>query len=495
MSKLAPYSLARKLTVASVAISASTMILITGIVYLIIVSFGNMFLYNELNEKSEFIKKSFIEPIWTYDQYQINEVGNSLLGNDKYTYISALKIQSADNELLYEKKRDNLKDKDFSAIANLPYSKSRIIKIYKGNQQIGLISLAMTNFGYIEAFRHQFIIVLVTSLLLLFALMQFVRYYFHHTLTIPMNKILAQVKQIENENYDVCEITGLPQELESISHALTQAAIVIEKRNNDIKYYTNDLEELVKERTAELEGQMAKNLNTARLAAIGEMAADVAHEINNPLTVIDLHITKLKRQEPDRNLTQETMNSIDKIQIMIKRIVKIIKGLKSLSRDGESDPFVPFSVSSMIEDVKMLVEMKVNTHDIHFDIKISDPNIYAEGREVQISQVLVNLIGNAVDAVMTYPGEQWINVDIVGKNDIVEFKITDSGNGIPESIKEKVMRPFFTTKGLNKGTGLGLSISKSIIEEHGGDLIYNNVHQNTQFIFTLRQCKECKLTA
>ncbi|MBC7427460.1 MAG: hypothetical protein H7336_02540, partial [Bacteriovorax sp.] len=124
MSKHAPYSLARKLTVASVAISAVTMIVITGIVYLIIVSFGNMFLTNELNEKSEFIKKSFIEPIWTYDQYQINEVGKSLLGNNKYTYISALKIQSADNEVHYENKRDNLKDKDFTAIANLPYSKS-----------------------------------------------------------------------------------------------------------------------------------------------------------------------------------------------------------------------------------------------------------------------------------------------------------------------------------------------------------------------------------
>jgi C4-dicarboxylate-specific signal transduction histidine kinase len=249
-------------------------------------------------------------------------------------------------------------------------------------------------------------------------------------------------------------------------------------------YYTNDLENLVKNRTAELEEQMIKNLNTARLAAVGEMAADVAHEINNPLTVIDLHATKLKRLES--TLPTDMINSIDKIQMMVKRIGKIIKGLRSLSRDGDADPFVAFSVHNMIEDVKMLVEMKVRSHDIKFDVSVSDPSLQAIGREVQISQVLINIIGNAVDAVTGMP-EKWIRVEVYDKEDKVYFTITDCGNGISKELQSKIMHPFFTTKGVNKGTGLGLSISKNIIEEHGGVLVYNSNSPNTQFVFSLKK--------
>ncbi len=494
MIKTPPYSLAKKLTVASIVISASTMIFITGVVYLIVVSFGDTFLNNELNEKSEFIEKSFTEPMWTFDQYQINEIGKSLLANDKYTYISAIRIESSEGMVIFEKKQESLKDKNFAAIAKLPYTKWKLINITKGKQEIGTIAVAMTNYGYVKAFRDQFIIILSASLLILLALTQLVRYYFDRSLTIPMNKILDHVHQIQKEDYSVVEIADLPVELNAISNALNHAGVVIEKRNSDIMYYTNDLERLVKERTSELEEQMAKNINTARLAAVGEMAADVAHEINNPLTVIDLHVTRLKRAISEEKVNSDCSQSIDKIQGMVKRIVKIIKGLKSLSRDGNRDPFAPFSVSAMVEDVKMLVEMKVKTHSINFNISVCDHSLLAYGREVQISQVLVNLIGNAIDAVMS-SDDKWINVDIYENNNDIEFKITDCGRGIPESLREQIMRPFFTTKELNKGTGLGLSISKNIIEEHGGDLVYNHECDNTQFIFTLKKCIARQMSA
>lgn len=105
---------------------------------------------------------------------------------------------------------------------------------------------------------------------------------------------------------------------------------------------------------------------------------------------------------------------------------------------------------------------------------------------MQISQVLVNVIGNAIDAIAGL-SEKWIRVEVYDKNDKVFFTITDSGKGIPLEIQEKIMHPFFTTKGVNIGTGLGLSISKSIIEEHGGFLNYNVSSPNTQFVFELRK--------
>lgn len=475
-------SIAKRLTLSAIILIASTLIVVTGIVYLTIVSFGNNFLENELEEKSNFIQKAFAVPIWTYDQYQINEIGNSLLGDTKYTYVSALKVETTNDEVLFEKTQDS--ESDYSKTAVLPYTKTKVIDIYKEDRKIGTISVAMTNYGYIKSFRDQFIIIIIAMAVILVVISKVASYYINKMLTEPLTKILKHVHQIEEENYIQNDLENLPRELDSISRALNQAGSMIEKRNNDIMYYTNDLENLVKNRTAELEEQMIKNLNTARLAAVGEMAADVAHEINNPLTVIDLHATKLKRLES--SLPPEVINSVDKMQMMVKRIGKIIKGLRSLSRDGDADPFVAFNVQNMIEDVKMLVEMKVRSHEIKFDIIISDSALQVIGREVQISQVLVNIIGNAVDAVTGLP-DKWIRVEVYDKLDKVYFTITDSGKGIPPDLQAKIMHPFFTTKGVNKGTGLGLSISKNIIEEHGGTLFYNTDCPNTQFVFSLRK--------
>jgi two-component system NtrC family sensor kinase len=480
-NKIQP-SLAKRLTVSSILLLVGTLIIVTGIVYLTIVSFGNKFLENELKEKSNFIQKAFSVPIWTYDQYQINEIGNSLLSDGRYTYVSALKVETTTNEILFEKTQD--KKSDYFHTASLPYTKTKVIDIYKDKSKIGVISVAMTNYGYIKAFRDQFIIMIIALIILLIVISKLASYYINKTLTVPLTKILTHVHLIEEEDYTQHELASLPRELDSISRALNQAASVIEKRNNDIMFYTNDLEKLVQHRTAELEEQMMKNLNTARLAAVGEMAADVAHEINNPLTVIDLHVVKLKRAQD--SLSPEVMNSIEKVQQMVKRIGKIIKGLRSLSRDGHADPMVAFNISNMIEDVKMLVEMKVRSHDIHFEIVVPDVALQAIGREVQISQVLINIIGNAVDAVSGLP-DKWIKLEVKEKTEKVYFYITDCGKGIPIELQEKIMHPFFTTKGVNKGTGLGLSISKNIIEEHGGVLEYNGDGPNTQFVFMLQK--------
>lgn len=482
MIKKSQTSIAQRLTLSAIILIATTLIILTGVVYLTIVSFGNNYLENELEEKSKFIQKTFAIPIWTYDQYQIKEIGNSLLGDAKYTYVSALKVQTNDDEILYEKTQES--GSDYSKASVLPYTKTKVIDILKDGKKIGIISVAMTNYGYIKSFRDQFIIIMIAVAILLIVISKLASFYINKMLTVPLTKILNHVHQIEEENYVQNEIENLPRELDSISRALNQAGSMIEKRNNDIMYYTNDLENLVRNRTAELEEQMIKNLNTARLAAVGEMAADVAHEINNPLTVIDLHATKLKRMES--SLPPDVMTSIDKMQLMVKRIGKIIKGLRSLSRDGDADPFVAFSVQNMIEDVKMLVEMKVRSHDIKFDINVSNPSLQAIGREVQIAQVLVNIIGNAVDAVTGLP-DKWIRVEVYDKDDKIYFTITDCGNGISKELQPKIMHPFFTTKGVNKGTGLGLSISKNIIEEHGGILSYNADSLNTQFVFSLKK--------
>lgn len=487
--------LAQKLTLSTVFLMACSLVFITATVYFSVMSFGRNFLEQELQERTRFIENSLSEPLWNYDRNQLEEVGNSLLYDAKYIYISGLRIQNPSGEVLFEKGMNHEKI-DFESISERPYTETSAIKINREGQLIGLVSVAITNQGFVKTISTQLLTILTVSLALLFLVSMSLRYYFNKLLTWPLNKILSQVHQIEKDNYEVSQVDDLPLELDVISKGLNRALSLVKQRNNDILCYADDLEQLVRDRTAELEGQITKNLHAARLVAVGEMAADVAHEINNPLTIIDLHVSKIKKmtqlETPLSN--RDVLTSIDKIQSMVSRMVKIIKGLKSVARDGNADPMLDFSVSAMLDEVIMLVDMKIKGQEINFKLNLDNPTLQVIGREVQISQVLVNLINNSVDAISNLP-DKWITLNVKSDAQYVKFIVTDSGQGISKDLQEKIMRPFFTTKDATKGTGLGLSISKNIIEEHEGRFLYNGLHENTQFIFTLKRTQNIKMSA
>jgi len=107
-----------------------------------------------------------------------------------------------------------------------------------------------------------------------------------------------------------------------------------------------------------------------------------------------------------------------------------------------------------------------------------------EGREVEISQVVLNLLSNASDAIETL-SDKWIKLSVFSRQDFVEIHITDSGDGIRPEIRKKIFQPFFTTKAIGRGTGMGLSISSGIIQKHRGELQIDSQNPNTCFIIRL----------
>jgi signal transduction histidine kinase len=240
----------------------------------------------------------------------------------------------------------------------------------------------------------------------------------------------------------------------------------------------------------EIEDAKAKAEHTARLSSLGEMAGGMAHEINNPLTIIYAKANMLKRQikpgvEIDIAKVQE---GLDKIEKTADRISKIIKGLRSVSRDGESDPFQPASVQSIVADTAELCRARLNNKDVRFDYpKNIDPHFEIDCRSTQIIQVLLNLINNSFDALADLNLDRWIKLEVTAEPDgkWVQFSVTDSGFGIPENVQKRLMQPFYTTKAVGKGTGLGLSISKGIAESHGGYLKLDETCKNTRFILRL----------
>lgn len=222
-------------------------------------------------------------------------------------------------------------------------------------------------------------------------------------------------------------------------------------------------------------------IQSSKLAALGEMAGGVAHEINTPLAVISMRSRHLKRLFTLQPFDVEQAGKIvETIQLTTDRIAKIIHGLNVFSRDSSRDPFVPYSLTTIIEDTMQLCAQKISDHDI--DISLNGRiDIQLTCRPEQISQVLVNIINNAVDAICSLD-KKWIKIDVVERDGNCSVYITDSGLGISTETEQKLFQPFFTTKPIGKGTGLGLSISKGIVEAHGGNIRINRDSPNTCFI-------------
>jgi len=243
------------------------------------------------------------------------------------------------------------------------------------------------------------------------------------------------------------------------------------------------------------EAQRAMMEYSSRMASLGEMAAGVAHEINNPLAIIHGKVSILLRNASESTISSENLTTeLLKIRQTSERIAQIIKGLRTFSRNGEKDPFSECNLSEIITDVKNLCAERMKVHNVDLRIPVI-PDIFISCRAVQIEQVLMNLLNNAFDAIKNLD-DKWIELQIVNtRKGHVTIMVIDSGTGIPKDIATKIMQPFFTTKQVGQGTGLGLSISKGIIEEHGGTLHYFPGFGNTCFVIDLPEAISKKKSA
>jgi PAS domain S-box-containing protein len=223
---------------------------------------------------------------------------------------------------------------------------------------------------------------------------------------------------------------------------------------------------------------------SAKMASLGEMAGGIAHEINNPLAIILGKVTNLKRLASEPSVREDELaEELDSIERTGLRIAKIIRGLRTFSRNGDADPMNRVPLSRIIDETLELCSERLKSRNIDLYIT-GDRDLVVSCRPSQLSQVLMNLITNSYDAVETLPSP-WIRIDVSRLPEHIHLSVEDCGPGIEERIRDKIMQPFFTTKEVGRGTGLGLSISKGIIEAHGGQLRYDDQGRNTKFVVEL----------
>lgn len=234
----------------------------------------------------------------------------------------------------------------------------------------------------------------------------------------------------------------------------------------------------------QVEDQRKQAMQSAKLSSLGEMASGIAHEINNPLTIISISAKILMKQRTESS-DEKLIEGLEKIIKTSDRIAKIVKGLRTFSRDSYADSFVPTKVSKIVESTLDLCQEKIKGRGVFLKVNI-DEDFEVNCSEIQIAQVLMNLLNNSLDAIEN-DEDRWIKVDVSQAQKNVRITVSDSGKKIPTHIADKIMNPFFTTKEIGKGTGLGLSISKGIIDHHQGKFYLDRNHPLNTFVIELSQ--------
>ena len=241
----------------------------------------------------------------------------------------------------------------------------------------------------------------------------------------------------------------------------------------------------------ELSEAQARAQESSKMSALGHMAGGIAHEINNPLAMIQMRVSQLRRMiESDRSQKDQAIAFLQQVEETVARIGKITKGLRAIARDGSADQFACVQVLDIVQNAVSLCGEKFRSRGI--DLKVSvDSSLSCECREVQIAQVILNLLNNAYDAVVeSQPSlpegsTMWIELRARQVEGRIEVSVADSGPGIPPEIVAKLMTPFFTTKAVGQGTGLGLSVSRSIAQEHDGSLELDPTSPSTKFVLKI----------
>lgn len=218
----------------------------------------------------------------------------------------------------------------------------------------------------------------------------------------------------------------------------------------------------------EFKASKSKLRQSNKLSSLGEIAAGIAHEINQPLQVISIHaeICNESLQKQDYRMADKSFISI---LSQVDRIEKIVKQVGSFARDSELDNYNTALPTDIFENVINIVINQYNQENVELRQVLPSSLPCIMCNKTQIEQVLINLLINAKDAVEHSP-EKVVFIKAHDKQGKLYIEISDSGSGIEASKLDEIFAPFYTTKALGKGTGLGLSISYSIIHQHKGEL-------------------------
>ena len=292
-----------------------------------------------------------------------------------------------------------------------------------------------------------------------------------------------------------CERSDFPTETDRMlltvaaNHAATafrSANLIHERRRaeEEVRKARDELEMKVMERTAELQRTMAELTHMNRLATAGVLLASIAHEINQPLTGIVIQAGAARQwlasREPGIEKAQEALDQIESSGL---RAGEIITSLRAMFKK-ETQARKPIVINKMIFTVLAILRYELQKHGVELRTELDESVPALEGDRIQLQQVVLNLVMNAIEAMQTEPLRILSIRSCSSKPDFVHVTVEDTGTGIDPSNRDHIFDPMFTTK--ERGMGIGLSICHSIIESHNGRIwVTGGIDKGSIFQFEL----------
>jgi two-component system NtrC family sensor kinase len=289
-------------------------------------------------------------------------------------------------------------------------------------------------------------------------------YFIARKISVPITQLVSASREVAQGNLDVKVDVKTNDELQVLAESFTAMAQALKRRDEQLK-----------------ESATQKIMESERLALIGQLSANVAHELNNPLQGIVTYSHLLLEDTP---CDDNTKNSIEKIVGQAIRCRDIIRGLLDFSRQRKPDK-TQCNVNTILQECISLIENQAIFHNIQIerDFQADLPLIVLDPS--QIERVFINLIINAAEA-MDSSGRLFLATRLSSNKEFVDIEISDTGQGINKEDLDKIFDPFFTTKDVGHGTGLGLAISYGIIKSHRGKIsVESKVGEGTTFIISL----------
>jgi two-component system NtrC family sensor kinase len=315
-------------------------------------------------------------------------------------------------------------------------------------EAIGMLGLGLLESKFNQSEEHAANLFIVLTLIAL-VLAVVLCYILSTSIMRPLNALIAATEKMAGgASLQPVKLDHSPPEIAALGQSFNSMLQTIHERDLQLRRQTHE-----------------KLVRSDRLAMIGQLAAGVAHEINNPLGSILLFTRLLMQQVPPDGRVKE---NLDRIEKETKRCHGIVRNLLDFARQRE--PHIEeVDVNQLVDQTLSLFENQFLFHNVEIVRNYAPELPHIRGDQSQLQQVLMNIIINAADA-MDGKGKITIETKDGEAGSGVDISISDTGCGISSENLERIFDPFFTTKGVGHGTGLGLSVSYGIIQKHKGDL-------------------------
>lgn len=243
-----------------------------------------------------------------------------------------------------------------------------------------------------------------------------------------------------------------------------------------------ELERLVEERTRDLHTAQDGLVQSAKLAALGQMSAALAHEINQPLTAQRMQLATL-RLLLDHGRVDDAYKALKPLDEMLTRMAALTGHLKTFARKSPSGLRERLDLAAVIDQSLHLLDTRLRDEQVSTVLHLTRP-AWVRGDAIRLEQVLINLLRNALDAMQETPCKR-LEIRLEADDQLWRLSVIDNGSGIAEENLTKVFDPFFTTKPVGDGLGIGLAVSFAIVHESGGRLSAGNHANGAVFTVTL----------